>query len=67
MGINMKATVDQDGCISCGVCVSVCPEVFSFNDNDVSEAIDGDIPSENVDAAQEARDSCPVSVISITD
>ncbi|WP_167958878.1 ferredoxin [Anaerosporobacter faecicola] len=61
----MKATVDQDGCISCGVCVSVCPEVFSFNDNDVSQAIPDDIPEECIEAAQEARDSCPVSVISI--
>lgn len=63
----MKATVDQDGCISCGVCVSACPEVFSFNDNDVSEAIKGDIPEDSIEAAKEARDSCPVSVISIND
>lgn len=67
MGVKMKATVDQDGCISCGVCVSVCPDVFSFNDNDVSEAIEGDIPSDSIEAAKEARDSCPVSVISIED
>ncbi|WP_310604345.1 ferredoxin [Anaerosporobacter sp.] len=63
----MKATVDQDGCISCGVCVSVCPEVFSLNENDISEAIEGDIPSDSTEAAQEARDSCPVDVISITE
>ena len=63
----MKATVDQEGCISCGVCVSACPEVFSFNEDVVSEAIDGDIPEDCVDAAKEARDSCPVSVISITE
>lgn len=63
----MKATVDQDGCISCGVCVSVCPEVFQFNENDVSEPIKDSIPEDCIEAAQEARDSCPVSVISIED
>ena len=28
----MKAVVDKEGCISCGLCVSTCPEVFSFDD-----------------------------------
>lgn len=63
----MKAIVEQDGCISCGVCVSMCPEVFSFNENDISVAIPGDIPSDAVDTAKEAADSCPVSVITITE
>ncbi|MBP1714858.1 MAG: ferredoxin [Deltaproteobacteria bacterium] len=29
--------VDQEECISCGLCVEVCPEVFRLNDRDVSE------------------------------
>ncbi len=61
----MKASVDQDGCISCGLCIDVCPEVFSYNENDVSQAIEGDIPANAQDRAKEARDGCPVSVIDI--
>ena len=34
----MKAIVDQDACISCGLCVSVCPEVYSFNEDEKSVA-----------------------------
>lgn len=59
----MKATVN-DGCISCGSCVGICPEVFRFNNKDTAEAYQ-DVTEENMDKAKEARDSCPVSVIDI--
>lgn len=59
----MKAIV-QDGCISCGACIAACPEVFRFNEDGVSEAY-AEITPEYKSAAQEARDSCPVSVIDI--
>ena len=29
--------VNGEECISCGVCVDICPEVFRLNDRDVSE------------------------------
>ena len=63
----MKAYVDQDGCISCELCVSVCPSVFTMNEDDKSQAIDEDIPEENESEAEDARDGCPVSVISLED
>lgn len=61
----MKAYVDQDGCISCGVCIDVCPEVFSYNEDNISQAIEEDIPEEYLESAEEARDGCPVSVIDL--
>ena len=61
----MKAKVN-DGCISCGACVSTCQEVFRFNDEDVAEAY-ADVTEETKGAAEEARDSCPVSVIDLMD
>ncbi|MSS63407.1 ferredoxin [Velocimicrobium porci] len=61
----MKAYVNQEDCISCGLCVSVCPDVFQFNDDDKSEAIKEEIPEDVVESAIEARDGCPVSVIDI--
>lgn len=61
----MKAIVDQDGCISCGLCIDICPEVFSYNDDGVSEAIVDTVPANCEDRAQEAADGCPVSVIGL--
>ena len=61
----MRAIVNQDGCIGCELCVTVCPEVFSMNEDGKAEAIEEDIPEENENEAEEARDGCPVNVIDI--
>ena len=53
----MKANVIE-GCISCGLCASVCPEVFRMNDENVSEVYHQPTP-EQEDATQEAADGCP--------
>jgi 4Fe-4S binding domain. len=63
----MKAYVDQDGCISCGLCIDVCPEVFSYNEDGKSQPIEDDIPEDCLERAEEARDGCPVSVIDLRD
>ena len=61
----MKARV-MDGCISCGACVTTCPEVFSIDEDGLAEAC-GEVASEYEEAAKEARDDCPVSVIDIVE
>lgn len=61
----MKATVDQDGCIGCGLCADICPEVFQMNDVGLAEAYVPEVPSDLIDLANEAADSCPVSVITV--
>lgn len=58
----MKAFVEE-GCISCGLCASVCPEVFRMGD-EMAEAY-ADVTEEVEEQAKEARDGCPVSVIDI--
>lgn len=60
----MKAFVDQNVCISCGLCEGVCSDVFSL-DTGVAEAIAGEISAELEDATREACDGCPVQAISI--
>jgi len=53
--------VDQQECISCGLCVEVCPEVFLLNDRDVSEVHNPTgAPEEKI---QDAIDGCPVPCI----
>lgn len=61
----MKAFVDRDGCIGCQACAETCPEVFSMDSENLSVPIKEDIPEEVLDSAKDARDGCPVSVISI--
>jgi len=57
----MKVKVDQDKCISCGMCVTLCPDGFRMNDDYKSEAIAGG----NLECAQRAIESCPVDAISM--
>lgn len=63
----MKAYVDKDGCIACGLCPSICPDVFRMGEDDLAEAYVDPVPPEYEDAAREAADSCPVGVIHIED
>lgn len=61
----MKATIDRDGCISCGVCPSVCPEVFRMGEDGPAEVYVDTVPADVEDTAKEAEESCPVSVIHV--
>jgi len=62
----MRAKVDKDICIGCGLCSSICPNVFQFDDEEgVAVAIDADIDEKDFDSAKEARDACPVEAIEI--
>ncbi len=61
----MKAMLDRGGCIGCGLCADTCPEVFRMAEDDLAEVIREDVPDDLEDKAEEARDNCPVSVISL--
>ena len=62
----MTAHVLPKACIQCGLCPTICPEVFSLPDNGGSaQAVEEEIPLEFQPMAQEAADSCPTSAIVI--
>ncbi|MDA3731184.1 ferredoxin [Niameybacter massiliensis] len=61
----MKARVDKDICIGCGLCESTCSEIFTIEDDGLAVAIEGDILESLVEQAEEAKDGCPVSAIEI--
>lgn len=59
----MKAIVDRDLCIGCGLCAEICPEVFEMGDDMVALTIVDDVPAEAADKAKDAAASCPVEAI----
>lgn len=61
----MKAHVDKDTCIGCGLCPSISPEVFEMQDDGKAGEIVERVPESSADTAQEAADSCPVNAIEV--
>jgi len=61
----MKATVDQETCVSCGLCVDVCPEVFELNAKGKAEVKVDPVPTEVESSCREAAEQCPVEAITV--
>ena len=61
----MRAYVDKDACIGCGLCTDICTEVFSLDDDGLAEAIDEEIADDVLDSAREAEEQCPTGAIVI--
>ena len=57
----MKVTI-EDGCIACGACESICPDVFSIEDTAI---VNESAIAANEDSVKEAADACPLSVIKV--
>jgi len=52
--------INTEECIGCGLCVSICSEVFEMNDD-----LKAHIKSQkNIPCIKEAIESCPVDAIS---
>ncbi|MCL6447511.1 MAG: ferredoxin [Armatimonadetes bacterium] len=60
----MRVQVDQDLCVSCGTCIDLCPDVFSWNEDEKAQATEEEIPEELENDAHEAVENCPTSAIS---
>lgn len=59
----MKASVDPELCIACGLCEEICPEVFELGDRETAEVV-GKVEG-NEEAVEEAADSCPTNAIEV--
>lgn len=59
----MRVWVDDGSCRGHGMCLTLCPEVFSLTDDGYAEAINGDVPAEFEAAAREAIECCPEQAI----
>lgn len=57
----MKARVNKELCVGCGLCASMNPEVFQMDENGLATAVK---ETEDESLLQESIDNCPVSAIS---
>lgn len=63
----MRAKVDKDACVGCGLCETTCPEVFKMNKDDIAEVIVDLVPAEVETNCREAAESCPADAIFLED
>ena len=61
----MKAFVDPDLCLGCGVCETIAPNVFRLGDNYIAVVLVDVVSPGDEAKAREAMDSCPEQAISI--
>jgi ferredoxin len=63
--IFMKACVDKEKCIGCGVCANICPDVFEIGDDGIAIVKVDVVPKGKESEVNEAAQSCPVEAIEI--
>jgi ferredoxin len=60
----MEVKVNKELCIGCGLCASICPQVFRLGADGKSEVnTDADL-EKHADHIDQAAASCPVAAIS---
>ena len=71
-----KIEIEREGCIACGTCYSLDPSHFEPDDEGKSSVIGGEtddsassgvFDDEEIENAREAEDSCPASIITVTE
>jgi ferredoxin len=60
----MKAHVDKNSCIGCGLCANICPDVFEIK-GDIAIVKSDPVSPENIECCRQAAEDCPVSAITI--
>ncbi len=60
----MKFKIDEELCTGCGVCESVCDEVFEMQDDALAHVIKDPVPADLEDDAISAEETCPTEAIS---
>jgi len=61
----MKAVVDRETCIGCGLCESTCPDLFVMDDEEKAKVIVEEIAKQAEECAKQAAEECPVTAITV--
>lgn len=59
-----KILFNQDECMGCGTCCSVCPKNWGF-DEEKGKAVPKSLEMDELGCNQDAADSCPTEAIKI--
>ena len=59
----MKLKINKDKCIGCGQCVSLCEDVFDFDDDNLAKVIETPVAEEHEEESNTALESCPTDPI----
>ena len=71
-----KIEIEREACIACGSCYSLDPSHFEPDDEGKSTVLGGETTAnastgvfddDEIDSARDAEDSCPVSIITVTE
>lgn len=55
--------INKEKCIGCGLCASLCPEVFELSEEGKAKVKEGADFEKNKECIKEAKESCPVEAI----
>lgn len=61
----MKAIVDADTCIGCGLCADTCSAVYKMEGDKAITIVDT-VPVDQEDCAKRGAEECPVEAIKIS-
>jgi ferredoxin len=61
----MKAFVDADVCMGCGICEAIAPRVFRLESEPYAIVIVDVVPAGDEGDVRDAMDQCPEQAISI--
>jgi ferredoxin len=61
----MKAVVDPDICIGCGLCADTCPGVYRMEGDKAVTSAQA-VPADQEECARKGAEECPVEAIKIS-
>ena len=62
-GFAIRPVIEQDLCIGCGMCETICPEVFELRDDGLAYVINEEPVEDLYPAIEESMEACPTECI----